>query len=135
MLQRIAYARGETARQLTTALNMMVFAQQQLSQQDQKTSITIAEASKAIAEETKKDGSSMKTLALVTMFFLPATTLSSILGMSFFDWQAKSGGIVSARLWIFFVLAVPLTLATLGLWWIWQRQVLRPRPSVVGSKA
>jgi hypothetical protein len=44
-----------------------------IAQQDQNTSIGIARDSKILAEESKRDSTSMKALAIVTMAFLPGT--------------------------------------------------------------
>ncbi|KAI9800018.1 MAG: hypothetical protein M1833_003547 [Piccolia ochrophora] len=45
---------------------------------------TIAEQSKRIAVETKRDSSAMKTIAAVTMVFLPATFVATFFSMVFF---------------------------------------------------
>lgn len=45
---------------------------------DQHISIAIAKASREIAVESKRDSSSMKTIAAVTMFFLPGTFVASL---------------------------------------------------------
>ncbi|KIX04476.1 uncharacterized protein Z518_05346 [Rhinocladiella mackenziei CBS 650.93] len=120
-------------RQLETVLSIMARAQQELSveiarnqsklaeenRKDQTISIDIAEASKRIAEETKRDGTSMKTLAVVTLVFLPGTTVSSILAMPVFDWDAKDGAVVNPRIWVYFALAIPLTVLTITIWHLW----------------
>ena len=124
----------QIARQLTTALSMMAYEQQKLSRRDQQTSIDIAEASKTIAEESKKDGYSMKTLAVVTMLFLPATSVSSILAMPLFRWdEGDEDSVVNRKLWVYFVLAIPLTALTVGLWWLWQKRVIRGSPKTASS--
>ncbi len=46
------------------------------NQGDSRINIEIARTSKAIAAETKRDSSSMITIAAVTMFFLPGTFVS-----------------------------------------------------------
>ena len=46
------------------------------SQGDNRTNLDIAKTSRAIAEETRNDSSSMITIAAVTMFFLPGTFVS-----------------------------------------------------------
>ena len=121
IVDEASQSRQQTTRQLTTALSMLAYEQQRMSRQDQQISIDIASASKTIAEETKKDGSSMKTLAVVAIVFLPATSVSSILAMPLFRWDRTDwGDVVSSKLWIYFVLAIPLTAVTIGLWWLWQ---------------
>ena len=93
-----------------------------LSREDQKMSLQLAEATKIIAEETRRDSSSMKTLAVVTMLYLPATSISSILAMPLFDWRGGDGAVVNSMVWVYFVLAVPLTAITVGTWYVWQRR-------------
>lgn len=44
-----------------------------IAQQDQNTSIGIARDSKTLAEESKRDSTSMKAIAIVTMTYLPGT--------------------------------------------------------------
>ncbi|KAE8453913.1 hypothetical protein EG329_007689 [Mollisiaceae sp. DMI_Dod_QoI] len=73
-----------------------------------------------IAEDTRRDSSSMKTIAVLTLFFLPATATASVFGMSMFDWKAKTGDtVVSRRFWIYIVVAIPLTLVVLFAWLVW----------------
>jgi hypothetical protein len=65
----------------------------------------------------------MKTLALVTMVFLPPTTVATIFQMPFFHWDTERPiSIVDYRFWIYCVTAVPLTITTLAVWWIWSRR-------------
>lgn len=47
-----------------------------MSQKDSKTNIELAASSASIAKETKRDGTAMKTIAILTMFFLPGTFLA-----------------------------------------------------------
>ena len=123
-----------TERQIQCVLSIMAQKQQELSiqiakaqsklaeasREEQVLSIEIAKASKIIAEETKKDGSSMTTLAVVTLVYLPCTTVSSILAMPLFDWDAEKG-VVNPRIWVFFILALPLTVITVSVWQLWLR--------------
>jgi Mg2+ and Co2+ transporter CorA len=52
----------------------------------------------------------MKTIAAMTMVFLPGTFLASVFSMRMLDganWQ------------LFVAIAVPLTVAVVGCWWLW----------------
>lgn len=77
--------------------------------------------SKRSAEMSAKaglDSVAMKTLALVTAIFLPATFTATLFSMSMFDWQAdSSSAVLSPKFWIFWVVSVPLTIAVLTAWW------------------
>ncbi|PMD46971.1 hypothetical protein L207DRAFT_522437 [Hyaloscypha variabilis F] len=73
-----------------------------------------------IAEDTRRDSSSMKTIAVLTLVFLPATAMASIFSMSMLDWQAKDGDtVVSSKIWIYAVVAVVLTCVVLVVWILW----------------
>lgn len=125
--------RAQTARQIGCILGFMAQAQTRLSieiaenqaklaeasRREQMISVEIARSSQQIAAETRRDGSSMKTLAVVTLVYLPCTTVSSILAMPLFDWDAENGAVVNPRIWVFCVFAIPLTFMTVALWQFW----------------
>ena len=74
----------------------------------------------------------MKTIAVLTMFFLPATFISSLLGTNLFVLDTSGGNgktklIVSELWWIYLVSAVPLTLFTLLVWWLYLQWLLKAR--------
>jgi len=46
------------------------------NQKDARTNLKIAELTKKLAEKTQRDSASMITIAAVTMFFLPMTSVS-----------------------------------------------------------
>ncbi|KAK1981474.1 hypothetical protein LZ30DRAFT_782007 [Colletotrichum cereale] len=78
-----------------------------------------------IAANAGLDSTAMKTLALVTMIFLPPTFIATLFSMSMFDWQGPSstaGGIgrtVVPEFWIYWAVSVPLTLAIVVGWRVW----------------
>ncbi|KAL8408709.1 hypothetical protein RB594_007234 [Gaeumannomyces avenae] len=80
-----------------------------------------------IAFDTKRDSQHMRSIALLTMVFLPGTFLASVFSMTFFDW--KEGVSVSEYIWIYFVIAILLTLVVIGVWWYW----IVYRPSQIRS--
>ncbi|KAF6741807.1 hypothetical protein DFP72DRAFT_1054673 [Ephemerocybe angulata] len=89
------------------------------AQRDSGTNSEIAVATADIAEETRKDSSSMITIAALTLVFLPGTFIATLLGMPFFD--ASSGKmVVSNRLWIFFAVSIPFTLMIWNAWRMWR---------------
>lgn len=65
------------------------------------------------------DTAAMKTLAVVTAVFLPATFLATLFSMSMFNWQANPGAasesVVSNNFWIYWAVAIPLTLIVIRL--------------------
>ncbi|KAL9589038.1 MAG: hypothetical protein Q9203_002166 [Teloschistes exilis] len=65
-LEQVRTLRNRIRIQLSVVANFM-------TQNDGRTNIAIAEASRRIAFETKRDSDAMKTIAALTMVFLPAT--------------------------------------------------------------
>ena len=62
----------------------------------------------------------MMTIAVLTMIFLPATFVSAILGSNLFALEDDGTGnhsfVVSDLWWVYLVIAIPLTLITMGIW-------------------
>ncbi|KAI3336225.1 hypothetical protein F4824DRAFT_462584 [Ustulina deusta] len=72
------------------------------------------ETSVVLALGTSQDSRHMRTIALVTMLFLPGTFFATIFSMTFFNWQANDGeATVSSLLWVYIVFTVVSTAATL----------------------
>jgi Na+/melibiose symporter-like transporter len=63
-----------------------------------------------VAEETREDGVAMKTIAALTMVFLPGSFLASVFGMPMLD---------GAKWSLFVAIAVPMTIGVVGCWWLW----------------
>ncbi|KAL8671290.1 MAG: hypothetical protein Q9168_004211 [Polycauliona sp. 1 TL-2023] len=77
------------------------------TQQEAAYSRQIAERSQELAEEMKRDSLSIRTIAIMTLFFLPAASFAAILAMPFFsDAEYLSNG---TAVWIWVVLTVPTT--------------------------
>jgi flagellar biosynthesis/type III secretory pathway M-ring protein FliF/YscJ len=106
--------------------------------------LTIARSSKTIAVSSKRDSSAMKSLALLTMVFLPGTAVAvraynrlvavtdieqSFFAMLFFNETVDVTGNAfletRPQFWIYWVVTIPLTLSVLGLWIIWLRITAR----------
>lgn len=85
--------------------------------------MSLAADSRALAEAATRDAKAMKTLAVVTMLYLPPTAIATIFAMPFFQWEAKaSEPLVSGRFWIYWITAIPLTALTLATWFVWVRR-------------
>ncbi|PIG82898.1 hypothetical protein AARAC_011528, partial [Aspergillus arachidicola] len=61
------------------------------------------------------DSSSMATIAFVTLVFLPVSTVSTIFGNQFFNFDPVTIRL-SQSFWIFWVVSIPLTLLVLFVW-------------------
>jgi uncharacterized membrane protein len=84
----------------------------------------VAKATARVAKETQRDSSSMITIAVVTMVFLPGTFVCAITSTTFFD-HADTGIKVSPKLWILIVVSLILTTAILVAWKVWKDMRLR----------
>jgi Mg2+ and Co2+ transporter CorA len=76
------------------------------------------------AEESLRDSRTMRGIAWLTMAFLPATFVSSFFGMSFFNGVPGTSAFdeASRYVWMFFVVAVPISAIVLAGFWYWDRQ-------------
>lgn len=70
-----------------------------------------------------QDGASMKTIAVITMAFLPATFVATLFAMPMLSSSDNQGRIVSGQFWMYWSVEIPLTftvfLVWLG-WWYWR---------------
>ena len=104
-----------------------------VNQHDSQVNATIATESANIAREAKSDSSSMKTIAALTMVFLPGTYIAAIFGMNFFDYSAGSIH-VSGRWWLYVAITIPMTILTIGTWWAWTYVSSLARFAIRGRK-
>ena len=83
----------------------------------------------SLARASANDSNTMKAITILTMVFLPATFVCSLFSMGFFDFgQNDPTGVGESRIhvvgqfWIYFAVAVPLTVVVLGIcaaWLLW----------------
>ncbi|KAF4456656.1 hypothetical protein F53441_1212 [Fusarium austroafricanum] len=107
-LREIIKDYNEYIRECTTGIEGMVMATQWAQ----------GETNVEIALATSQDSRHMRSIALVTMIFLPGTFFASIFSMGFFEWKGVDGAVVVARsFWIYVVLAAGFTALTVGAWW------------------
>ncbi|CCC10892.1 hypothetical protein SMACR_12726 [Sordaria macrospora] len=79
----------------------------------------LAHANTGLSEEMKKDSSQMRSIALLTMIFLPMSTVAAIFSTDFFSWDAEGGQtVVSKYFWVFIVVAIALTCIVVGAWYM-----------------
>jgi hypothetical protein len=94
-----------------TYLEKMVSTQftyryQHFAKKDAEATIQILDASRRISEVMLQDSSSIKTVAYLTLVFLPATFVSAVFSTSIFDFKnmhdtADANRVVSSGWWIF----------------------------------
>ncbi|KAI0127338.1 hypothetical protein BJ170DRAFT_625050 [Xylariales sp. AK1849] len=77
-----------------------------------------AQATLRIASDTRQDSDQMRSIAILTMVFLPATFVSSLFSMSFFNWYPSNGeDVLSPYVWIYPVVTISITLIVIALWY------------------
>ena len=97
-----------------------------ISQQETRVGIAVAEDSRTLASASKEDSTAMKTIAAVTIVFLPGTFIAALFAMPLFQWDAVGDSkVVSNRFWIYWAVTVPLTFLTLLVWVLWTKRQAR----------
>ncbi|KAL8894251.1 MAG: hypothetical protein Q9192_004482 [Flavoplaca navasiana] len=121
-LEQVRTLRNRVRIQLSVVINL-------IAQNDSRTNIAIADASRRIAFETRRDSDAMKTIAALTMIFLPGTFVATLFGMVFFTVDTSSGSRfqVNPLWWIYLAVTIPLTIITIGLWRGWLTLVRKSR--------
>ncbi|EPS35082.1 hypothetical protein H072_11389 [Dactylellina haptotyla CBS 200.50] len=95
----------------------------QASRIEAKISRQIAKQSQEMAVDMKKDSTSMKAIAVATMFFLPGTSFAALLSMPFFStypWVANVN-----HFWLWVAMTVPSTVFAFTLFWYYTRKSMR----------
>ncbi|KAJ3510758.1 hypothetical protein NLJ89_g4493 [Agrocybe chaxingu] len=96
------------------------------NQLDSRTNLDIARLTSEISVSTQRDSSSMITIAIVTMFFLPGTFISGFFSMVFVGSTPDAYGhptiVVGPQVWIYFLATVVLTALVFCIWRLWFKQ-------------
>ncbi|KAI6764281.1 hypothetical protein HG530_008070 [Fusarium avenaceum] len=91
-----------------------------IGHKDARTNQDIARVNLKVARMTRLDGSLMRSIATLGMIFLPATFVSTVFSMDFFQWVEEDGKrheLVSSHFWIYIVVAGGLTLLTMSIFY------------------
>ncbi|KAH8900299.1 hypothetical protein GQ53DRAFT_816313 [Thozetella sp. PMI_491] len=83
----------------------------------------MARESQQMAMEMRKDSVSMKTIALLTMLFLPATSFAAILSMPFFAQQSWMND--ADHVWLWIILTVPSTAISIAAYDLFTKRGMR----------
>lgn len=122
-LQTRVYDFESLPRRIDNARNAMAVI---IQQHNERMNLEIADATRRMTEIALSDNASMKTIAILTMIFLPGTAVASFFSMAMFDWSS-SKSVTANWLWVYFVVAVPLTLLVVMIWWVWGSQAMLRR--------
>lgn len=91
-----------------------------------------SKASQRIAFYSYRESSNMKTLAFVTMLFLPGSFVSALFSTNFFAWDDVDltkddiGVPMTPQLALYWIITIPLTLLTFIFYFMWLR-VQKPK--------
>jgi len=95
-----------------------------INQKDSRLNYSIARDSKKIAAATRKDSSAMKTIAILTIIFLPGTFIAALFSTGLFTFtEPSSDSIVSPEFWVYWAVALPVTILVLLIWALWSWHV------------
>lgn len=67
----------------------------------------------------QRDSTSMKTIAFVTLLFLPMSTVATVFGTQFVSLDDLNRVTISIDFWLLWVFAVPITVVTWIAWRLW----------------
>ncbi|KAI0179749.1 hypothetical protein GGR52DRAFT_211274 [Hypoxylon sp. FL1284] len=106
----------ERAERLSTVLFAL------LTHEDSATNAELADASRRIAEAAQRDSASMKTVAVMTMAFLPATFIAALFSVPSLDWRPDEPGgpVIRDNFWVYWAFALPATALVFGLWLLFE---------------
>ncbi|KAL6815020.1 hypothetical protein J3E69DRAFT_346588 [Trichoderma sp. SZMC 28015] len=87
-----------------------------IGRKDARLNENISRSSLAVAETAQRDGSLMKSIAILGMIYLPATFVCTFFSMGFFQWRGQDDHTttVSPDFWVFGLSAAAFTLLTVG---------------------
>jgi len=107
-------------------------------------SLRATSATTQMARDAQKDSEVMKTITVVTMIYLPATFVATVMSMGIFEFYFPDGSAsqivvaglkVSPMAWLYAAITVPLTAITLALAYAWttysKRKFVRQSGKVV----
>jgi Mg2+ and Co2+ transporter CorA len=69
----------------------------------------------------QSESQSMKTIAIMTLFFMPLGTVAGVFGTEFIKIKDGPGHhiMVSQDFWLLWLIAVPLTIVVIVIWRVW----------------
>jgi len=140
LLGDIRGAHHDSRAWLATAKFLLMGVLNVLGHEDSQVNIELAKDQKRIAQETKRDSTSMTAIAIVTMFFLPGTFTAvsvdlpncargenhadhlaqqTFFALPYFASDTETTGF--QRFWVYWVVTIPLTIFTLAMWTLYTR--------------
>ncbi|KAI1744818.1 hypothetical protein F4680DRAFT_403366 [Xylaria scruposa] len=85
-------------------------------QEESRINREIAETSRDLAEAAKRDAASMKTIAVMTMAFLPGTFFAALFSVPSLRWDQEV--VVTEHFWVYWVFTLPVTAFVFLIWMV-----------------
>ena len=100
---------------------------QQVAAQNQQIATGISENLLNLTLESVDDSKYVQLISLASLIYLPASFVASLFGTNFFAFGASSKLRPATNVWIYVVVTIPLTMFTIGCWWLASRESRRQR--------
>ncbi|KAI1667130.1 CorA Mg2+ transporter protein [Pyrenophora tritici-repentis] len=115
---QVLYLHSRCQSTVQSVVDSLNLGYQQLAQsQSQNTLVMVRSA--------REDSVAIRAITFVTSFYLPFSFVATIFGMNLVDFDSDSHNLlVSKQFWMYFVISIPLTIATL-VCWRWTMQAYR----------
>lgn len=84
-----------------------------LTHEDAEVNLDVARANTKIASAARNDSSAMKTIALMTMLFLPGTFYAALFALPSLKFDDKAPGVVQDGFGLYWAFTIPSTLVVL----------------------
>ncbi|OJD33251.1 mitosis inhibitor protein kinase swe1 [Diplodia corticola] len=89
-----------------------------------------AQSMHAVAQQTQQETVSMRIITLVTLFFLPATFICTLMSTDIIRWDSGDGDpqertVSTGAIEFFFAITLPLSCCTFSAWWYFNRRLTR----------
>ncbi|KAH8591297.1 hypothetical protein B0O99DRAFT_578626 [Bisporella sp. PMI_857] len=95
-------------------LSAVIFAL--LTHEDSAINADLANSSRELAAAAKRDSSSMKTIAVMTMIFLPGTFFAALFSVPSLKWDGEY--VIQDRFWVYWVFTLPATFIVILVWFV-----------------
>lgn len=92
-----------------------------LTHEDAEVNLRVAYGNMDIARAARNDSSAMKTIALMTMIFLPGTFFAALFDQPTLNWEPTRPGVVQDGFGLYWALTIPSTLVVLITSWVMHR--------------
>lgn len=116
---------GSTAQQLSDTL---AFKNQHVAQSQSGYMLKLTMS-------TVDDSATVRVVTLVTLVYLPFSFMASIFGMNFFRMGNSNNVVISSEFWIYIVISIPVTVATMMCWRWWKGRQDAIREKAVSDAA